>query len=1110
MARSPYVGTFRQNARPTVVMAPDALVYLNGETDIIGCPKCKRRFNLNKYITTIQVDLSVDSVPGSATINLSIPRHTVDDFYFDGTPIVMPMMEVEIYMKGYFLVEGIPQYYPVFWGLITEVGEAYSAGEHTVTLQCADILKWWELCKMNINPAYVGSKPTQMGWSIFGNVLFGKNPYDLIWTLAQNAFGDIVQGSGSLVSMYKEQSQQATFTAGMADMMIYWEERFSRMRSNLLLYGTNGIAVRGADLAEFSHDAKGKLQGLASSAVAVANGGVDAVQMVFDPTDPGVTAFRTQGTQAGQLNLWQSEYQTKLEIANACKEVAGFEFFMDVSGDIVFKPPFYNLDIIGNKPVSWIQDIDIIDWDFSESEAEVITQVVMQGNYTGNTDWGLPEECTPFTAATDYHLLKRYGWRSENYNSEFMGDPQMMFYHGLDILDRKNSRRHRGTVTIPIRPELRLGFPIYIAPKDQIWYIQGISHNITFGGRAQTQLNLTAKRSKFIAPKGIATLKMTGMDPAIKPLAKIPSWSPFKYTSKQISKGAAYELKLTSTSAAEIPPQDPAILNQPWESNPYAPLILRHPKTGRILGYPNVVMVYKRPFKPSPEQLGKVQGRSAKSQYTSPQEAQKAQAQQAAVNAKTYEMYVANPDDSIRERYHTNRFSYGLNSAGVYVYAHDATDGVKIGEFALIPAARLKATQEDEEIKGAFKTQSAMVRPVSDERGFEVIGHFRYGRGLCLRDGRLIWNEGQVNQAAAISTQLPLTGQMFETLEAQSQGLTTVQTMYASPGETVAKLQPEDLQTGATIDPTTGKASFSQAYGETGTNFVDTAPLGSPEQQGVPQSVEASQLSRALTLAEMTILEDPYIDVACDCIFSRSDLAFINTGFTVQFLAGGQTTPDTAAIPRTTTVTGSVTDLTQPVAQSTIAVQAPADALNKVDQYLFSLYKALDAPHQVLEAALRGELLYRTRAADGYNPDDSGPYGGLSPLAPPFSAPGRYALGDPAAAGAMGSSAVESLTQTWEDFANDLKETATTTYLTQTIANNEAAVDRLEDRLGDPGSDDEAIQDLINQKNQQTETAKAILATGKPPPPPPEPPPGEPPPDDQIGVAGQGLYTFKP
>jgi len=183
---------------------------------------------------------------------------------------------------------------------------------------------------------------------------------------------------------------------------------------------------------------------------------------------------------------------------------------MDVTGDIVFKPPFFNLDVLGNKPVSWIQDIDVIDWDFGESEAEVVTQLQMQGNFSGNVDWGMPEELTPYLSVTDYHLLRRYGWRTQTHNSEFEGNNlNNMFFHGMDILDRMNARRWRGTVNIPMRPELRLGFPVYIAPKDQFWYVQGISHNIQFGGRAQTTLTLTAKRGKFLAPNGIGTLKIT-------------------------------------------------------------------------------------------------------------------------------------------------------------------------------------------------------------------------------------------------------------------------------------------------------------------------------------------------------------------------------------------------------------------------------------------------------------------------------------------------------------------------------------------------------------------------------------------------------------------------
>ena len=234
MARSPFQGTFQPNYRPTVVTAPDAIVYINGEADIIGCASCKRKFDFSKYITQIQVDLSVDSVPGSANVTMSVPRHVVDDFYFDGVPLISPMMEIEIFAKGYYLLEGLPQYYPIFWGIVTEVSDNYSSGEHTVTIACADILKWWEICRMNINPAFT-APAGQAGKSIFGNVFFGTNPYDAIYTLAQMAFGDVIVGTGSLVSLIKESAQRQTFNTVLSDIIQYWASRFTRIRSNLLL-----------------------------------------------------------------------------------------------------------------------------------------------------------------------------------------------------------------------------------------------------------------------------------------------------------------------------------------------------------------------------------------------------------------------------------------------------------------------------------------------------------------------------------------------------------------------------------------------------------------------------------------------------------------------------------------------------------------------------------------------------------------------------------------------------------------------------------------------------------------------------------------------------------
>ena len=942
MARGPYQGTYQPNSRPTVVTAPDALVYINGEADVIGCPQCNRFFDFNKFITSVQVDLNVDSVPGSASINLSIPRHTVDDFYFDGNPIISPMMEIEIFSKGYYLVEGVPQYYPIFWGVVTEVSDSYSGGEHTVTVHCADILKWWDICKMNINAAWT-APVGQQGRSIFGNVYFGTNPYDIIWSLALQSYGDVIVGTGSLVSTVRETAQRPVFNAALSDLMLYWEKRFSRIRSSLMLYGVNGVAVRGDSLSQhYSKKSKGEPgQPFASAAVRNANGGEDGGQMVFDTTDPKVTAYRTQFSNAGQVNMWQSEYQTKLELALAAKEALGFEFYMDVDGSIVFKPPFYNLDVLGNKPLSWIQDIDIIDWDFSESEAEVVTQIVMQGSFGGNVDYGLGEETTPFTSVTDYHLLRKYGWRSHPYSSEFLGDTQLMFYHGLDVLDRINSKRHRGTVTIPHRPELRLGFPIYIAPKDQIWYVSGISHNIAFGSRATTTLTLTAKRSKHIAIKGIGSLNLKSYKGEVVSAPVAGSDPTFKYTSRQLSRNGTFELKMGA--AGTLPPDPDQVVA--GADNPYDPLLLRHPKTGRIVGYPNVVMVYTRPFSPADKDIAdRVAGKTKTNPNVAKDQAKKLE-NNAAQTAGEIDRFLTTNADRLREKHLTNRYQYGLNSAGVYVYAHDGGEGGKnpkgvIGEMLLLPSKNLIVTPELSSEHKLFRSQSALIRPVSDERGFEVVGHFRYGRRVALRDGRLILT-GTLNNAANVDTQLALSGGLFETLNAQSQGLTSISTAYLNPASTISSLQPEDLQTAAAYLPDTQ----TPAYTDVGDNFVDSAPLGSVEQKGVPTSVEASQLSKALTLAEMSVkmAKEQQDDADCPCVTGRADLAFINLGYQVKTISSSS--PDASSLFATPSDQGTVFENTAAVTAEALGGPVSVGDQSRLQRNLSTL-QALQAQNQ--------------------------------------------------------------------------------------------------------------------------------------------------------------------
>lgn len=1111
MARSPFQGTWQEGLRPTIVTAPDAIVYINGQPTLMACNSCRRRFDVNKYVTSIQVDLSVDNAPGSANVNLSVPRHTVDDFFVDGVPIVSVMMEIEIYAKGYYLVNGLSQYYPVFWGLITEVSDNYSGGEHTVSINCADILKWWELCRLNINPALTQAAG-QAGKTDKGNVFYGMNAYDVIWTLAQQSFGDIVQAKGTMASVEREAQLPGTFSGLRKDVMSYWNVRFGQMRSNLVLYGVEGAGVRGDVIYASQPNGYDPIGGtVASQAVRSAGGGEVSTQFLFDAADT-VTPFRSHLSSVVPP-IWESEMQTKLEMANVCKEAIGFEFYMDVTGDIIFKPPFYNLDTLGNKPISWIQDIDIIDWNVSEAEGEVITQVQMTGTAEGGPmDKGVTADVnTPIVQVTDFHLLRQFGWRTQTLNAEYMNDNESMFYSALDMLDRINSRRHRATVTIPMRPELRLGFPVYLAPKDQIWYISGISHSLTFGGRAQTQLTLTARRGKFIAPKGIGTIELKDPKPvAGKTGALAQRLQP---TARELSESATFVLKVGA--AAETPPTNIQVdVLAELGEDPYAPLVLRHPKTGRIVGYPNVVMAYTRPFTFDKATFKRLAGENLSNKRKAEKLRNRDDTTAADENRRRVASnYVQNPERDLIDRHLDNRYIYGMTTAGVYTYVHDKSRVIQ--EIVQLPATSIDVSSEFKFEVGE-REGTATIRPVSDERGFEVIGHYRYGRGISLRDGSLVLTNGGHNNPARVDTQLALAGGLFQTLHAQSQGLTTLIASAGNPADVVARMQVSDLQTAATLNPETGAAEFASNT----KNFVDSAPLGSPANQGHVASIEVSQLSRALTIAEMRVKEDIGSEENCACLLGRSDLAFINEGYQVKFLKG--TAPDPSTSLRTS-VARRVSALREEMAvldsrldassSDPLLIAAGAEAMSqkqlefgllkeerqreiealesdldsrvdtgedilasilsdrgfdnsvaerttlnrnqtitKVETFLANLYEALDGPHQAYEDELRGKLAPKGQSrADAISSNERKPT--FSPFSPPFSAPNRAMGGDPAALALQGSSALSDLPQSWKTFGDNLRQSPQRAILN-------AKIDEARDELLRLTAEEKKLQDI--------------------------------------------------
>ncbi len=977
---SAWSGTYEPNKRPWVTVAPDAYVAIQGETTVIGCGECKREVNFNDYITSISTEANVDSAPGSATIQLTIPDNDVNNFYAENNFIIIPMMEVEIWAKGYYTVGGVPQYYRIFWGLVSAVQTSWSNGVTQISLSCKDILRWWEVTNVVLNPAFLNPFGTSAGgYQLFGNQFSGLNPYAVIIQLAKESMGDFSFNTGSFLSYTPESGKEKPFVSSyLGDVMLYWQAKFSKIWNSLILYGTSGQVYTTRTLGK-------TLSPVEFSKKIFENEWKYSVDE--DPRSAGLkteiantAAYKVDFARAGDVDFFQTDSQDKLTVARTARDQIGFEFYCDTTGDIVFKPPFYNLNVLPNKPISWIQNFELMDDSMNDSEAEVYTHVTSSGHaFGGTTDWGLNDEITtPNTGVFDYHLLKRYGWRKLEWQSQWAGNAKKLFFHLMDMIDRINAKRHSGSFTIPLRPELRLGFPIYVEKYDSFFYINGISHSYSVGSSATTTVSVIAKRSKFLAPKNIGTIREAGT--TLVPVSKV-----YGGTSAKDKKRTDGEVLVPVKSfKIEFPDRVGDTTGLAELTEPSEPVILRHPKTGKLLGYPNVVMVFRKTL--SNQKLEELQKQDINQNAAGKIKTQKGinkklDADQRNVQARIVDTLENGNRDQIIAKIRQHRYEAAATNAGVYDYAHDEKGFVK--EFLIVPTdavkynngdidpnplklseeqlkaqeaaeaatnqkiyeayralnlakAELEITTADYNVQKALKgsnkasgqnvvlldeltakkaqleenikaqteainelnsvnlrkklgTLSVMVRPVSDEFGFEVIGHYRYGRGVSIDLQRLNPTNSRDTNKLRIGF-APTGGFLTDATYTNAKSIQA----DTNAALRLEQMSAEDWQTGA---------SFSGIDAKTNTNGINNVTLteqntynglfaGSGTRSKV--FIEPDSLVSAKSLNELKpIISNDLISTAvesCSCGIGRPNWLSILPSDSIAAVLGNSTT----------------------------------------------------------------------------------------------------------------------------------------------------------------------------------------------------------------------------
>jgi hypothetical protein len=506
-----YSGTFVQ--KKVLTQVPDAFVYVNGSPYVKICPKqgCNGQIDVNDYVTSINTSLSNNTTVGTAGFSLSIPKHGDKGAFVvrGGRVFGLNLMdEIDIYFKARFPnFNGEYQYHRAFWGVITNIEESYSAGSQTIQVNCESILKWLQIMKTNehfaLNSLSMISDRTLLSAALaYGKSYANLNVYEIIQSTVDITYLNIVVPNGlaaETAEINNEKVSVGPLNPTNMQLIDYWRERFKRVKASLKMFGTGGIIYNEVKNLSKNEESKknNKIEG------AMQKNPLTAFKINYDPKS--LFDFRpfAKYDEGKAPDTNSNTYKNNLEIISETKSYIGFEFYMDTTGDLVFKPPFFNLDTRSNK-IYTLEDIDIINYSFSESEAEVVTRVEVSGSNfkEGITDI---QDVVPRASYTNYNLARQFGLRSVFIEGKKFKDANFCYYFAISEMDRINADRYKGSVTIIGRPELRLSIPVYMPSRDTYGYIDNISHTYTPGGQFTTSIQLSAIRRKYTGEDSLVT-----------------------------------------------------------------------------------------------------------------------------------------------------------------------------------------------------------------------------------------------------------------------------------------------------------------------------------------------------------------------------------------------------------------------------------------------------------------------------------------------------------------------------------------------------------------------------------------------------------------------------
>ena len=519
--------------REIVKTAPDMVVYIDGLPFVLNpflatSKKDLQAVNFNDYVTTVSTSYSIDSMIPTGNITLSIPNGLKHLFMAPGGELVFEtMMSVRIYAKCYFFSKkGNTVFRRIFNGLIRAISVSETQTSMEIGLSLAGIMRLLEILQIETKPSVAGSPSLS---AVVEKSTQGKlDLYTAIYETIQRPldFSEFVKHS--LLQQQVQDTKQAG--AIQQEYVARWTTRLQDLRRDVRIFGGR---VKGIGEAKTQSTPQKQVKGA----------GEDPATK--DSPLPPKNSESTESTENSEFIQKTRDYMfdfsvsgipllggslvTRLDRVRQLTDIAGLECYQDIDGLFIVKPPLYNLDctMMGEesaKTSSSAKDeltdenlyeganpyivhmAEVLSENYSEDEGGLrATSIVIAPNFANPQSLQLEGQiqlsnCVRYI---DMNLLRQFGVREAppKYAGFLPPDKPFTMAYAISELNRANRGFRTYNVTIPLRPELRLGFPIYLPHKDMYAYTVQASMNYTVGGQATMSLTCNYIRKRPLVPR---------------------------------------------------------------------------------------------------------------------------------------------------------------------------------------------------------------------------------------------------------------------------------------------------------------------------------------------------------------------------------------------------------------------------------------------------------------------------------------------------------------------------------------------------------------------------------------------------------------------------------